>query len=123
MENHSTPNENLQEKNSLSVKVKIATILYLSFPIVMCFLLIVQNPGKFLEFAPLYIFSILFFFWGPLLMIIGGFSYITRMSDISRIPSTSSVYDAITLPTIQYGPIKVILPVVEEEEIVGENED
>jgi hypothetical protein len=54
------------------------------------------------------------------LIIVGGVSYIAKMCNLSRIPLKSSVYDAITLPTIHYGPIKIIFP-IEEEEPLEEN--
>lgn len=60
---------------------------------------------------------LLFIYWSPVLMIIGGVSYIAKMSNLSRIPSNSSVYDAITLPTVHYGPIKIIFPIEEEESL------
>jgi hypothetical protein len=63
---------------------------------------------------------ILILYWSPILIVIGGMSYIARMSNLSRIPIKSSVYDAITLPTVQYGPIKIIFP-IEEEEPLEEN--
>jgi len=62
----------------------------------------------------------LILYWSPILILIGGVSYIARMSNLSRIPINSSFYDVITLPTIQCGPIKIIFP-IEEEELIEES--
>ncbi|MHA1970109.1 MAG: hypothetical protein ACW964_20235 [Candidatus Hodarchaeales archaeon] len=52
---------------------------------------------------------------GLVLISIAAFAYITRMSNPSCIPQNSSIYESITRPTIQYGPLKLIMPVMEEE--------
>jgi hypothetical protein len=49
-----------------------------------------------------------------LISFITSFSYITRMSILSRIPKNSSIYESITQSTIQYGPLKIILPELEK---------
>ena len=52
---------------------------------------------------------------GLLLISFASFAYIMRMSNLSRIPRKTSIYESITHPTIQYGPLKLIMPVMEEE--------
>jgi hypothetical protein len=62
------------------------------------------------------------FFGLPLL--VAFFIHLSRLSepvswwDLSRIPENSSLYDAIMLPIVQYGPIKIILPVIDEEAVI-----
>ena len=46
----------------------------------------------------------------PVFFLISVFYYFIRLSDLSRIPHNTTLYEAITHPTIQYGPIKIILP-------------
>ena len=64
-------------------------------------------------------FLIYFMFFGPLVLV-AFFIRLSRASepvswwDLSRIPENSSLYDAIMLSTVQYGLIKVILPVIDE---------
>lgn len=117
MENQSTLKENLQGKHSAVIWIKFIIILGLTFSIAMFLLLIFYNPTEFLKITPQDILLFMSFVWGPLLMIIGLSSYITRMLNLSRIPLNSSLYDAIMLPTIQYGQLKIFLPVIEEEDI------
>lgn len=52
---------------------------------------------------------------GLFLISFAPFAYIMRMSNLSRIPRKTSIYESITHPTIQYGPLKLIMPVMEEE--------
>ena len=123
MENQSELKENLKEKNSLMIMVKITALLYPAFLFYLFFVFNVHKLNGSFESTlstSIVIFSI---FWGPLLMIIGSLSYIARMSNISRIPSNSSLYEAIMLTTIQYGPLKIIMPDMDEEEIIEWIED
>ncbi len=50
-----------------------------------------------------------------LISFVTAFSYFSRMSSLSRIPINSSMYESITQSTIQYGPLKIILPELEDE--------
>ena len=65
-------------------------------------------------------FFFYFMFFGPLVLV-AFFVHLSRASepvswfDLSNIPVNSSLYDAIMLPSVQLGPIKVILPVLDEE--------
>ncbi len=123
MENQSELKENLKEKNSLMIMVKITALLYPAFLFYLFFVFNVHKLNGSFESTlstSIVIFSI---FWGPLLMIIGSLSYIARMSNISRIPSNSTLYEAIMLTTIQYGPLKIIMPDMDEEEIIEWIED
>ena len=52
---------------------------------------------------------------GILLILLAAFAYVMRYSDLSRIPQKSSIYESITHTTIQYGPLKLIMPLMEEE--------
>jgi hypothetical protein len=123
MENQLNQEESVPQTN-LKIVGEISFVLYLIFPYILFFLSVLQHPYLLLEY-PKWLTSnwlnlvdvnvILFLYWSPVLFTIAGMSYIARMSNISRIPSHSSLYDAITLPTIQYGPLKIILPVIEEE--------
>ncbi|MFX1504753.1 MAG: hypothetical protein ACFFDC_01445 [Promethearchaeota archaeon] len=101
-------------KNIISINLLVSIIVY--------FFLITFDPAVWLNsfFSPITIFVVLSCYWGPVLLVIGSFTYITRMSNIKRIPITSSLFDVITLPTIQYGPIKIIFPI--EKELMEENE-
>ncbi|MFX1282454.1 MAG: hypothetical protein ACFFB5_02320 [Promethearchaeota archaeon] len=123
MENQSTLKENLHGKSSTVNLIKLSIILVSTFSICLYFLFVFYNPTEFLKITPGFIFIIICFLWGPLLIVIGGSSYIARMSTLSRIPTSSSLYDAIVLPTIQYGPLKIILPVIDEANLVEEKED
>lgn len=129
MDNQLNQEENVPQTN-LRIVGKITFVLYLSFPYILFFLSVLQHPYLLFEYLkwltsnwlnPVGINVVIFFYWSPVLFTIAGMSYIARMSNISRIPSNSSLYDAIMLPTIQYGPLKIILPVLEEE-IFEENE-
>lgn len=115
MQNESVLKQGTQSRASPKNLLKIFVLLDLFFSIHVFFSIIMYNPTNFLELMPSYISIILLMFWGPLLITIGGVSYIARMTNISRIPSNCSLHDAITLPTIQYGQLKIILPVIEEE--------
>ncbi|MFX0123421.1 MAG: hypothetical protein ACFFAE_07250 [Candidatus Hodarchaeota archaeon] len=119
----------ISQKDKMSrIKVriigKITIALYLIIPYVLFLLAVFQYPYHLFEYLNwltsdwVNYFSMNIFFliyWSPVLVTIGGVSYIARMSDISRIPPNSSLYDAITLPTMQYGPLKIIFPEIKEE--------
>jgi hypothetical protein len=117
-------------KIDMRVLAKFFIILYLITPYIFFFLIVLFFPDS-LSVHFKWVMSnwfnlvgvnlVIIVYWGPLLIIVGGVSYIARMSNLSRIPSNSSVSDAITLPTIQYGPLKIIFP-IEEEELIEENE-
>ncbi|MFX1515588.1 MAG: hypothetical protein ACFFC6_04705 [Promethearchaeota archaeon] len=124
---------NSQNENFVQIDIRVLAkfliILYLITPYVFFFISVLSHPYLLLEhlkwitsnwFNPMAMNLILILYWSPILMIIGGVSYIARMSNLSRIPINSSVYDAITLPTIQCGPIKIIFP-IEEDEPIEEN--
>ena len=55
------------------------------------------------------------FIIGPILLVISLIAYIEQMSHLSKISINSSLYEAIINPTIQKGPIKVILPFTDKE--------
>ncbi|UCG02085.1 MAG: hypothetical protein JSW11_21140 [Candidatus Heimdallarchaeota archaeon] len=129
MNNQLNQEKNLQQKN-LIVVAKIFLGVYLILPYILFFFTVLQSPYRLFEyfnwlsshwFNPMSLNIFFFLYWSPVLVTIAGVSYIARMSNISRIPSNSSLYDVITLPTIQYGPLKIILPVIEEETL-EENE-
>ncbi|MFX1504754.1 MAG: hypothetical protein ACFFDC_01450 [Promethearchaeota archaeon] len=116
------------EKNIPQTKVvKIAKsmiCIYLLIPYILFILRVFLRPYFLSEYLrwmmsdwyyPVYLYIVLIIYWSPVLIIIGGVSYFAKMSNLSRIPLNSSIYDAITLPTIQYGPIKIIFPSEEEE--------
>ncbi|MFW9904266.1 MAG: hypothetical protein ACFFFH_08050 [Candidatus Thorarchaeota archaeon] len=116
-------NDNL-ERIDIRVLAKFLIILYLIIPYIFYFLIVLFHPYLLLEhlkwllsnwFPPMEINLLLIMYWSPVLIIIGGVSYIARISNLSRIPINSSIFDAITLPTIQYGPIKIIFPIEREE--------
>ncbi|MHA2203915.1 MAG: hypothetical protein ACW991_09515 [Candidatus Hodarchaeales archaeon] len=122
MENQLSQEENISP--NLRRVGKIVFILYLIIPYIFFFYGVLQHPYLLLDylrwltsdwFNPLRINIYIFLYWSPILFTIAGMSYIARMSKISRIPSNTSLYDAITLPTIQYGPLKIIFPVLEDE--------
>ncbi len=123
MENQSELKENLKEKNSLMIMVKITALLYPAFLFYLFFVFNIDKLNGSLESTLATSIVIVSVLWGPLLMIIGSLSYISRMSNISRIPSNSSLYEAIMLTTIQYGPLKIIMPDMDEEEIIEWIED
>ncbi len=63
----------------------------------------------------------------PILILIALFAYLTKGSALDRIPINTTLYESIVNPTIQYGPIRLILPVmgediVEEVQLVDINE-
>ena len=129
MDNQLSHNENLLRIH-IRILAKISLIFYLIFPHILFFFTVLLHPYLLFDhitwltsywYNPMSINIVLFLYWSPFLLVIGGVSYIARMSNISRIPSNTSLYEAITLPTIQYGPLKIILPVIEEE-ILDENE-
>ena len=51
----------------------------------------------------------------PILISIAIFTYLTRTTAISKIPLNTTLHESIFQPTIQYGPVKLILPVLKEE--------
>ncbi|MHA2203916.1 MAG: hypothetical protein ACW991_09520 [Candidatus Hodarchaeales archaeon] len=117
MENRPTLEQDINRQRSFRKLVKNIILLDLIISVVLYLFLITYDSTVWLNefFSPMIIFVVLSFLWGPVLMVIGAFTYITHMSNISRIPPNSSLYDAITLPTVQYGPLKIIFPVIEEE--------
>ncbi|MFX0052981.1 MAG: hypothetical protein ACFFAJ_16605 [Candidatus Hodarchaeota archaeon] len=58
------------------------------------------------------------------ILFLGGvIVYFFEMLDVTKIPKTSSLYDAIMSLTVQEGPVKVIFPILDEEIILEELED
>ncbi|UCG02086.1 MAG: hypothetical protein JSW11_21145 [Candidatus Heimdallarchaeota archaeon] len=123
MENRPIFKQDVYSRHSSGKLIKNIILLDLIVSFVLYLVLIAFDPAVWLNefFSPLVIFVVLTFLWGPVLMVVGIFAYIIRMTNISRIPLNSSLYDVITLPTIQYGPLKIIFPVIEEETL-EENE-
>ncbi|MFX0172474.1 MAG: hypothetical protein ACFE9L_11185 [Candidatus Hodarchaeota archaeon] len=58
-----------------------------------------------------------------ILFLAGVTVYFFEMLDITKIPKTSSLYDAIMSLTIQEGPVKVTFPIPDEEILLEELED
>ena len=52
---------------------------------------------------------------GPILLLIASYAYLTKASALARIPRNTTLYESITQPTIQYGPLRLIMPVWEDE--------
>ncbi|MFW9904267.1 MAG: hypothetical protein ACFFFH_08055 [Candidatus Thorarchaeota archaeon] len=115
MQNESIGKQRYRSKVSTKNLLKIVIFLDLIFSLYLLLYFITYHQIDLLEYLPFYFYVIFLFFWGLLLVTIAGVSYIARMSKLSQIPSSSSVYDAITLPTIQYGTVKIIFPSDEEE--------
>ncbi|MFX0015745.1 MAG: hypothetical protein ACFFB2_01280 [Promethearchaeota archaeon] len=135
MENQLNHREELEQSKSLIKTTKIGLVLYLLLPYILFSIWSLQDPSFLVELIdwhisnwldPIYILNVnmtFFLYWSPVLFIVEGFSYFYQMANISRIPPTSSLYDAIMSPTIQYGPLKINLPVFGEEELIKENQD
>ena len=51
----------------------------------------------------------------PILLLIASFAYLTKVSALARIPQNTTLYESIMHPTIQYGPLRLIMPMIEEE--------
>ncbi len=111
MENQLPAEEKSQTKETVMFFVKIVVSLDLVIIVVL-----------YLSFAPHFdiISTILFiigvqFFFSPLLLFIAFCAYFVHLSKLSNIPKDTTLYECINSPTIQYGPIKVIIPIIDEE--------
>ena len=115
---------NQREKKNVNQTSRRVFILFAGFPYILIMILVyiswISNTEKsFLvatnEFVLIGIPVIFGTLTGMVLISIASFAYITRMSNLSRIPRKSSIYESITHPTIHYGPLKLIMPLMEEE--------
>lgn len=125
MKNQMTFKQRLKRRISGRMLIVIS-ILYSFILPVYCLLLLDSLPPNMdnsLLIELLYIYSVgSGFFIGPFLFLAGALAYFLQMLDISMIPPNSSLYDAIMSPTIQEGPVKIILPVLDEEMLLEEIE-
>jgi len=111
----STQVEEKEDKQTLvKVIVFVTAILYGSVMIISYVLYISNTKNDLIQSTIEYYFigkPVLFGTLGvPVFFLISVFYYSIRLSDLSRIPHNTTLYEAITHPTIQYGPIKIILP-------------
>lgn len=111
----STQVEEKEDKQTLvKVIVFVTAILYGSVMIISYVLYISNTKNDLIQSTIEYYFigkPVLFGTLGvPVFFLISVFYYFIRLSDLSRIPHNTTLYEAITHPIIQYGPIKIILP-------------
>ncbi|MHA2330035.1 MAG: hypothetical protein ACXACR_16075, partial [Candidatus Hodarchaeales archaeon] len=62
--------------------------------------------------------ALLTFSYFPVILLLALAVYLINFADISRIPKDTTLYEAIMSPTVQYGPIKVIFPSIDEDNII-----
>lgn len=115
----STQVEEKEDKQTLvKVIVFVTTIFYGSVMIISYVLYISNTKNDLIQSTIEYYFIgklVLFGTLGvPVFFLISVFYYFIRCSDLSRIPHNTTLYEAITHPTIQYGPIKIILPELDQ---------
>jgi len=79
---------------------------------------LVNHPRSLLEAIKLLIYAS---GWGyliissPFILVIAGIEYFLRQTNLTNIPKDTTLYEAITQPTMMYGPMKMILSKLNEE--------
>ncbi len=114
---------NQVEKKSGKQTSRRVFILFTGFPYVLIMILLyvpyISNVEKnFVDATIEFVLGFQVIFGtliGIFLLLFSAFAYVMHNSDLSRIPRKTSIYESITHPTIQYGPLKLIMPVMEEE--------
>ena len=109
MEKQLNSTQNLIQRISLINLVKKASFAYLviltsGFLVSISFL----TNEMFLQG----LIALLTFTYFPILLLLALAVYCINLADISRIPKDTTLYEAIMLPTVQCGPIKIIIPIV-----------
>ncbi len=114
MENQSDMKEKSHLQATVKIFVKFGVFLYLGLLFVLFFT--ITPPSEYNSFISVFMFIIgVQFIIGPFLLFIALGAYFVRLCDLSKVPKDTTLYKCITSPTLQYGPLKVIIPVIIEE--------
>jgi len=79
---------------------------------------LVKNPTNLLEATKIFMdfsgwgYLIIF---GPFILIVTGINYFISQANLDNIPKDTTLYESITQPTMEYGPIKIIFSKPSEE--------
>lgn len=79
---------------------------------------LVKNPTNLLEATRIFMdfsgwgYLIIF---GPFILIVTGINYFISQANLDNIPKDTTLYESITQPTMEYGPIKIIFSKPSEE--------
>ena len=102
--------------------VKWTYIPYLSILFLHFLDSLVKNPTSLLEATKIFMdfsgwgYLIIF---GPFILIVAGINYFISLANLDNIPKDTTLYESITRPTMEYGPIKIIFskPNVETDKV------
>ena len=87
---------------------------------------LVKNPTNLLEATRLFIYASgwgYLIILGPFILIVAGINYFISQANLDNIPKDTTLYEAITQPTMMYGPMKMILlNSKQENEVLEESE-
>lgn len=61
--------------------------------------------------------------FGPIIFIAAGINYFISQTNLANIPKDTTLYEAITRPTVTYGPVKIIFSKPKEENDILEKPD
>ncbi len=111
MENQSHAKEKSQTKDTFMFFVKLGISLDLGF---IAIVYLINAPNIPIISTILFIVGVQFIL-SPILLFIAFGAYFVHLSRLSNIPKNTTLYECINSPTIQYGPIKVIIPIMDEE--------
>ncbi len=83
---------------------------------------LVKNPTSLLEATKIFIYASgwgYLIILGPFILIVAGINYFMNQTNLANIPKDTTLYEAVTQPTIEYGPIKIIFskPNVETDNV------
>jgi len=111
----STQVEEKEDKQTLVKVIVIITAIPYGLVMVMSYVFYISNTENDIILSTIeYYFigkPVLFGILGvPIFFLISACYYFIRLSDLSRIPHNTTFYEVITQSTVQYGPIKIILP-------------
>ena len=111
----STQVEEKEDKQTLVKVIVIITAIPYGLVMVMSYVFYISNTENDIILSTIEYFFIgklvLFGILGlPIFLLISVCYYFIRLSDLSHIPHNTTLYEAITQSTVQYGPIKIILP-------------
>ncbi len=120
MENQSRSEKKTQSKETVKVFVRLGVCfylgLYLSYLLYLALLFTITPLSEYNSILSVFMFIIgAQFIIGPILIWIALGAYFVRLCDLSKVPKDTTLYECITSPTLQYGPLKVIIPVISEE--------
>lgn len=120
MENQSRSEKKTNSKKTVETIIKLSVCIYLGLYFAyLLYLVLLSAITPLSEYnSTLSVFMFIIgaqFIIGPILICIALVAYFVRLCDLSQVPKDTTLYECVTSSTIQYGPLKIVIPIVSND--------